>query len=250
MYPNWIPKDAVVFDCTQLCGKDEELRHSLCQDFLDKARLDPDRSYIVTNYYRYGIEKPKDEELVPYFSDAFNIANVSLPSSLWSRIQVNIQERLSREEKARNEAMLALEKEKRRRRGKLLKIITITASVMALVAVILGTLLYDSIVVAAAFVVYAIYLAVIAAILNDPGRPTALLPPTKPDRISGTSRHTSYDITSNYIGKHGEFDRNDEDRAIAEDMYAMHSGNSGTDLQEHFGWENDLNYNSDGYDED
>lgn len=37
------------------------------------------------------------------------------------------------------------------------------------------------------------------------------------------------DMTANYIGKHGEFNRND------------------ADLKSHFGWENKLNYDSDGY---
>ena len=55
------------------------------------------------------------------------------------------------------------------------------------------------------------------------------------------------DMTSDYIGNHGEFDRNDEDRAFCEDMQQMTSVNPYTDLEEHFGWENKLNYDSDGY---
>lgn len=32
---------------------------------------------------------------------------------------------------------------------------------------------------------------------------------------------SSFDMTKDYIGKHGEFDRNDEDRAICEDMFTI-----------------------------
>lgn len=55
------------------------------------------------------------------------------------------------------------------------------------------------------------------------------------------------DMTINYIGKHGEFDRNDEDRAICEDMFSMRATNHDADLESHFGWENKFNYDSDGY---
>jgi len=57
----------------------------------------------------------------------------------------------------------------------------------------------------------------------------------------------SFDMTKDYIGKHGEFDRNDEDRAICEDMFGMKSQNHDADLESHYGWENKLNYDSDGY---
>lgn len=56
-------------------------------------------------------------------------------------------------------------------------------------------------------------------------------------------------MTSDYIGSHGEFDRNDEDRAYCEDMQQMESCNPDTDLEEQFGWENKLNYDSEGYGE-
>ena len=58
------------------------------------------------------------------------------------------------------------------------------------------------------------------------------------------------DLTADYIGMHGEFDRNDEDRAICEDMFAMKSQNPDVDLMEHFGWENKLNYDCEGYDDE
>lgn len=54
-------------------------------------------------------------------------------------------------------------------------------------------------------------------------------------------------MTSDYYGRHGEFDRNDEDRAYCEDMQQMHSANSDVNLEEHFGWENKLNYDNEGY---
>ena len=57
----------------------------------------------------------------------------------------------------------------------------------------------------------------------------------------------SFDMTKDYIGMHGEFDRNDEDRAICEDMYQMRALDHDADLESHFGWENELNYESDGY---
>lgn len=58
-----------------------------------------------------------------------------------------------------------------------------------------------------------------------------------------------FDMTRDYIGKHGEFDRNDEERAICEDMFSMKVCDdvSDEDLTEHFGWENKLNYDSEGY---
>lgn len=55
------------------------------------------------------------------------------------------------------------------------------------------------------------------------------------------------DPTEDYIGRHGEFDRNDEDRAYCEDMQQMRWANPDVDLEEQFGWENKLNYDSEGY---
>ena len=43
------------------------------------------------------------------------------------------------------------------------------------------------------------------------------------------------------------FKNNDEDRAICEDMYGDRAQNHDTDLEFHYGWENKLNYDSDGY---
>lgn len=57
----------------------------------------------------------------------------------------------------------------------------------------------------------------------------------------------SFDMTRDYIGKHGEFDRNDEDRAACEDIFEMRVNDSDADVESHFGWENKLNYDSDGY---
>ena len=57
----------------------------------------------------------------------------------------------------------------------------------------------------------------------------------------------SDDMTEDFIGMHGEFDRNDEDRAICEDMYAMRADDHDADLEDQFGWENVLNYDTDGY---
>lgn len=54
-------------------------------------------------------------------------------------------------------------------------------------------------------------------------------------------------MTSDYIGKHGEFRNNDEDRDICEDMFGMAAQNHDADLESHYGWENKLNYDSDGY---
>jgi len=65
------------------------------------------------------------------------------------------------------------------------------------------------------------------------------------DFLFGTD--DSFDMTKDYIGKHGEFDRNDEDRAICEDMFGMRSQHHDADLESHYGWENKLNYDLDGY---
>lgn len=58
---------------------------------------------------------------------------------------------------------------------------------------------------------------------------------------------SNFDMTKDYIGKHGEFNRNDEDRAMCEDMFAMRAHEHDADVESHFGWENKLNYDSDGY---
>ena len=59
----------------------------------------------------------------------------------------------------------------------------------------------------------------------------------------------SSDFTKDFVGKHGEFDRNDEDRDICEDMFGMKSQNPDADLESHYGWENKINYDGDGYDD-
>ena len=43
------------------------------------------------------------------------------------------------------------------------------------------------------------------------------------------------------------FKSNDADRAICEDMFADRYHNHDIDLEEHYGWENKFNYDSDGY---
>ena len=58
---------------------------------------------------------------------------------------------------------------------------------------------------------------------------------------------SSFDMTKDYIGKHGEFGRNDEDRAICEDMFQMRAHDHDADLESHYCWENKLNYDSEGY---
>lgn len=54
-------------------------------------------------------------------------------------------------------------------------------------------------------------------------------------------------MTKDYAGKHGEFDRNDEDRSICEDMFSMRAHDHDADLESHFGWENKMNYDNEGY---
>ena len=63
-------------------------------------------------------------------------------------------------------------------------------------------------------------------------------------------KHDSDDMSRDFFGKHGEFDNNDEMRDICEDMFGMHSQNPDADLEEHYGWENKLNYDGDGYSDD
>lgn len=55
------------------------------------------------------------------------------------------------------------------------------------------------------------------------------------------------DMTADYYGKHGEFDNNDYDRAINEDIQQFRSGDKDFDAEYHFGWEHKLNYDSDDY---
>lgn len=60
----------------------------------------------------------------------------------------------------------------------------------------------------------------------------------------------SFDMTKDYIGMHGEFDKSNDDIATCEDMFSMRSEDKSADLESHFGWENKLNYDTDGYDDE
>ena len=57
-------------------------------------------------------------------------------------------------------------------------------------------------------------------------------------------------ITDDYYGHRGEFDSNDRDRAYSEDMQQMRQDNPNADLEDHFGWDNLLSYETDDYDKD
>ncbi|MBO4570391.1 MAG: hypothetical protein J5699_00510 [Bacteroidales bacterium] len=59
-----------------------------------------------------------------------------------------------------------------------------------------------------------------------------------------------FDFNENSIGKRGEFANNDEDLAIEEEMRQLKSVDHDADLQEHFGWENEMNYDADKDDDD
>jgi len=57
-------------------------------------------------------------------------------------------------------------------------------------------------------------------------------------------------MTSDYIGSHGEFDRADEERGICEDIYADRYRDHGFDGRSEYGWEHDMKYHTDGYDDE
>jgi len=50
-----------------------------------------------------------------------------------------------------------------------------------------------------------------------------------------------------YIGSHGEFEQSDRERAYNEDIFSFRQEDKNFDASEHFGWEHELNYDSDGY---
>ena len=56
-----------------------------------------------------------------------------------------------------------------------------------------------------------------------------------------------WDMTKDYLGKHGEFDYNDEARRISEDIQQFHNANPDADLSDHYYWEDILNAETDGY---
>ncbi len=61
------------------------------------------------------------------------------------------------------------------------------------------------------------------------------------------SDDSSNDMTRDYIGEHGEFETSDYERGLCEDMFSMRIEDHDADIESHFGWENELNYESDGY---
>ena len=65
------------------------------------------------------------------------------------------------------------------------------------------------------------------------------------DFIFGDS--DEWDMTKNYLGKHGEFDLNDEERIIEEEIYGMKAQDHDADVESHFGWEHVLSYDCDDY---
>ena len=74
---------------------------------------------------------------------------------------------------------------------------------------------------------------------SKPYGPTETMP-VRPDRDSG-------DMTKDYMGRHGEFDYNDEARRISEDMQQFHNANPDADLSDHYYWDDVLNAGTDGY---
>lgn len=54
-------------------------------------------------------------------------------------------------------------------------------------------------------------------------------------------------ISDDFYGKHGEFDRNDESRRVSEDMQQFHSSHPGADLSDHYFWDDTLDAETDGY---
>ena len=54
-------------------------------------------------------------------------------------------------------------------------------------------------------------------------------------------------MEKDYIGMHGEFDRNDESRRISEEIQQFHRAHPDADLSEHFYWDDILDAETDGY---
>ncbi len=57
-------------------------------------------------------------------------------------------------------------------------------------------------------------------------------------------------ISDDFYGKHGEFDRNDESRRVSEDMQQFRSANPDADLSDHYYWDDVRDADTDGYLED
>lgn len=53
--------------------------------------------------------------------------------------------------------------------------------------------------------------------------------------------------TFDYIGKHGEFDRNDESRRVSEEIQQFHRAHPDADLSDHFFWDDIRDAETDGY---
>lgn len=54
-------------------------------------------------------------------------------------------------------------------------------------------------------------------------------------------------ISDDFYGRHGEFDRNDRARRISEDIQQFHLSHPDADLSDHYQWEDILDAKSDGY---
>lgn len=91
--------------------------------------------------------------------------------------------------------------------------------------------------------------AIIDLIVKDSGtsrsRSTAVNTSTKRPTPNRTKSSSSSKRT--YIGSNGEFAQNDRERAYNEDILQFRSIDKNFDASEHFGWEHELNYDSDGY---
>ena len=60
-----------------------------------------------------------------------------------------------------------------------------------------------------------------------------------------------YDMTKDYYGKHGEFDKNDDAWGTSEYIRQFHNDDPDMDLSDHFDWQERMDAESDGYlDED
>jgi len=57
-------------------------------------------------------------------------------------------------------------------------------------------------------------------------------------------------MTDSYIGKHGEFDEADRERGICEDIYADRYADHRFNGKSEYGWEHDMKYGSDGYEDE
>ena len=59
-----------------------------------------------------------------------------------------------------------------------------------------------------------------------------------------------YDMTKDYYGKHGEFDKNDDSWGTSEYIRQFHNDNPDLDLSDHFDWQERAEAESDGFLED